>query len=67
MPRGQEKSWDLGGSALGMSTRIPRALQERAQHGSRQLLLPPSGPSAPLCPWISVSSRAVGKGGGLEL
>lgn len=49
-----------GGSALGMSMRVPRAVQERAQHGSRQLLLPPSHPSALLCPWTSVSSRVVG-------
>lgn len=52
-----------GGSALGMSTRVPRALQERAQHGSCQLLLPPGGLSAPDCPWTSVSSRALGGGG----
>ena len=75
MPRGQEESWDLGqlrvgGSALGMSTRVPRALQERAQHGSCQLLLPPPGGLS--APRLSLDFRELqgtgGRGsGGLEL
>ena len=52
-----------GGSALGMSTRVPRALQERAQHGSCQMLLPPVGWS--LSPSLSVDFRELqGTGGG---